>query len=96
MSYRSRPRIVNRKRATLTTAIGLSTFSLPGGHDRLLLGRLNTRFGNVIRVESSKGESLPDAVSVYDERFRTGTIVLRHFGVGHQFGRFQDWTHHHI
>lgn len=50
----------------------------------------------MIPVDRSKGEALPDAISVYYERFGAGTIVLRHLGIGHQCGRFQDWSRHHI
>ncbi|MFL9922383.1 hypothetical protein PQR75_45520 [Paraburkholderia fungorum] len=50
----------------------------------------------MIPVDCSKGEALPDAISVYYERFCAGTIVLRDLSIGHQFGRFQDWTRHHI
>ena len=50
----------------------------------------------MLPVDRSKGEALPDAISVYYERFGAGTIVLRHLGIGHQFGRFQDWSRHHI
>jgi hypothetical protein len=50
----------------------------------------------VIPVDRSKGEALPDAISMYYERFGAGTIVVDHLGIGHQFGRFQDCSRHHI